>query len=109
MKGNDEFIKAYHEFKESIDFTKGGILPEKDDLVWCILMGIPPVPADDDPSEEGPMIAIDQRISILKAVFVEVNQDQPEDFINKGLLRYDESGQIAKQMLEEGKSPADLK
>lgn len=109
MKDNDDFIKAYHDFKESIDFTKGGILPEKDDLIWCILMGIPSVPADDDPSEEGPMIAVDQRISILKAVFVEVNKDQPEDFINQGLLRYDESGQIAKQMLAEGNLPPDLK
>jgi len=109
MKDNDDFIKAYHDFKESIDFTKGGILPEKDDLIWCILMGIPSVPADDDPSEGGPMIAIDQRISILKAVFVEVNKDQPEDFINQGLLRYDESGQIAKQMLEEGNLPPELK
>jgi len=109
MKDNDDFIKAYHDFKKSVDFTKGGILPEKDDLIWCILMGIPSVPADDDPSEDGPMIAIDQRINILKAVFIEVNKDQPEDFINKGLLRYDESGRIAKQMLEEGNLPPDLK
>ena len=109
MNDNDDFIKAYRDFKESIDFTKGGILPEKDDLTWCILMGIPFVPADEDSSEDGPMIAIDQRISILKAVFVEVNKDQPEDFINKGLLRYDESGKMAKQMLEEGNLPLDLK
>jgi hypothetical protein len=109
MKENDAFIKAYHDFKESVDFTKRGILPEKDDLIWCILMGIPAVPADNDQSEDGPMIAIDQRISILKAVFVEVNRDQPEDFINQGLLRYDESGQIAKQMLEEGNVPPDVK
>ena len=109
MKDNDDFIMAYREFKESIDFTKSGILPEKDDLIWCILMGIPTVPADEDSSEDGPMIAIEQRISILKAVFVEVNKDQPEDFINKGLLRYDESGKIAKEMLEEGNLPLDLK
>jgi hypothetical protein len=106
---NDDFIKAYHDFKRSVDFTKGGILPEKDDLTWCVLMGIPSVPADEDSSEGGPMIAVDQRISILKAVFVEVNKDQPEDFINKGLLRYDESGKIAKEMLEEGNLPLDLK
>ena len=109
MNDNDDFIKAYHDFKRSIDFTKSGILPEKDDLIWCILMGIPSVPADEDSSEDGPMIAIEQRVSILKAVFVEVNKDQPEDFINKGLLRYDESGKIAKQMLEEGNLPPDLK
>ena len=109
MKDNDAFIKAYHDFKESIDFTKGGILPEKDDLIWCILMGIPAVPADDDQSEDGPLIAVDQRISILKAVFVEVNKDQPEDFINQGLRRYDESGQIAKKMLEEGNLPPDVR
>ena len=109
VKEKTSFISAYHDFRKSVDFSMTGILPDMDNLVWCMLMGVPQVPADRDNSPDAAITAIDQRLAILKAVFVEVNKDQPEDFINKGLLRYDESGKIAKQMLEEGKLPPDLK
>ena len=75
-----------------------------DDLTYYILMGIPPVPADDDHSEQAPLEAIDQRVSILKAVFVEVNRDQPEEFLNMGLIRYDQASKMAKLMLKESDS-----
>lgn len=107
MEDTKEFIKAYHDFKESVDFSQSGILPELDDLTAYMLMGVPPVPADNDPSEEAPIEAIDQRVSILKAVFVELNRDQSDDFINQGLSRYDEAGRMAKILLEEGNSTSD--
>ena len=97
------FIKAYHDFKESVDFTKGGFLPELDNLVWMLLMAIPNVPADDDTSEQASLEAVDQRISILKAVFVEVNKDQGDDFLDQGLKRYDQAGKMAKIMLKGAK------
>ena len=100
MKDNDEFIKAYHDFKESVDFSKSGFMPELDDLVWCMLMGIPRVPADKDTSDDAPIIAIEQRVAILKAVFVEVNREQPEDFINQGLIRYDQASNRAKTLIK---------
>ena len=64
------------------------------------------MPADEDASEDAPMIAIDQRVTILKAVFVEVNRDQSEDFIDQGLTRYDKAGKITKILLQEEKSSA---
>ncbi|MFZ7113327.1 MAG: hypothetical protein ACOWYE_16720 [Desulfatiglandales bacterium] len=94
------FIKAYHDFKESVDFTKGGFLPELDNLVWMLLMAIPNVPADKDTSEQAALEAVDQRISILKAIFVEVNKDQGDDFLDQGLSRYDQAGKMAKIMLK---------
>ena len=97
----DDFIEAYYNFKDSVDFTKDGFLPEVDNLVWYMLMGIPSVPADDDTSESGPLLAIDQRIAILKAVFVEVNKDRTEDFLDKGLSIYDQAGKMAKDLLKE--------
>jgi hypothetical protein len=107
MKDSDAFIKAYHDFKKSVDFTKSGILPELNNLIWCILMGIPHVPADEDSSEDAQMAAVDQRVSILKAVFVEVNRDQTEDLIDQGLLIYDQAGKMAKKMLQEGNPASD--
>jgi hypothetical protein len=104
MQDTENFIKAYHEFRESVDFEKSGILPELDDLVWCMLMGIPPVPADKDSSYEAQVTAIDQRINILKAVFIEVNKDQPEAFLDQGLTRYDQAGKMAKLLLKEQKA-----
>ena len=103
MKDTDKFIQAYHDFKESVDFTKSGFLPDLDNLVWMLLMGVPSVPADEDPSERAPMAAVDQRISILKAVFVEVNRDQEDEFIDRGLLKYDQAGKMAKIMLKNTK------
>ena len=107
MVDTKEFIKAYHDFRESVDFSKSGILPTLNDLTCYMLMGIPRVPADDDLSEGAPMEAIDQRVSILKAVFVELNKDQSDDFINQGLSRYDEAGRMAKVLLREGDSTSD--
>ena len=107
MKGTKDFIKAYHDFKKSVDFTKSGILPELYDLTWYMLMGIPRVPADDDSSEEAQMEATDQRVTILKAVFVEVNRDQSDDFLSQGLIRYDQAGKMAKILLQEGNGTTD--
>ena len=103
------FLKAYHDFRESVDFSKGGVLPELDDLTWYMLMGVPHVPADDDPSEEAQFEAIDQRVTILKAVFVEVNRDQSEAFLNKGLTMYDQAGKMAKILLQEENASPDSK
>jgi len=104
MNETDGFIKAYHDFKESVDFTKSGIQPDLDNLVWFMLTGVPHVPADEDSSDDAAMAAIDQRVTILKAVFVEVNKGQAEDFIDKGLMIYDKAAKMAKTMLQEASS-----
>ena len=101
MKQTDAFIRAYHDFKKTVDLTKSGILPELDDLVWCMLMGVPKVPADEESSEEAQITAIEQRVAILKAVFVEANRNQSEDFIDRGLLIYDQAGKVARILLKE--------
>ena len=101
MKYTDAFIRAYHDFKKTVDLTKSGILPELDDLVWCMLMGVPKVPADEESAEDAQMTAIEQRVAILKAVFVEANRNQSEDFIDRGLLVYDQAGKLAKILLKE--------
>jgi hypothetical protein len=46
------------------------------------------------------MEAIDQRVNILKAVFVELNRNQTDDFINQGLITYDQAGKRAKMLLK---------
>jgi hypothetical protein len=97
----DSFIKAYHEFRNSVDLAKSGVLPDIENLVWYILMGVPPVPADQESAEEAPAQAIDQRVSILKAVFVEANRSLDDDFIDEGLRRYDQAGKMAKALLKE--------
>ena len=107
MKDTKEFIKAYCDFRESVDFSKSGIMPDVDSIVWSLLMGIPHVPADKDETEDAQMVAIDQRVSILKAVFVEVNRDQVDEFINDGLKFYDEAGEMAKSLLKEDESSLD--
>jgi len=101
MEDTSSFIEAYREFRKSVDFDKGGILPEFDHLLWCMLMGVPDVPADSYASPDAPMAAIDQRVAILKAVFVEVNGDQPDAFLDQGLGRYDQAGKMAKKLLNE--------
>ena len=101
MRDTESFIKAYHELRKTIDFEKDGILPDLENLVWCILIGVPYVPADEYNSEEESIIAIDQRTAILKAVFVEVNRNQPEVFLDKGLLIYDQANRMAKKLLDE--------
>jgi hypothetical protein len=109
VKSRDPFIKAYHDFKKSVDLTKTGLLPDLDNLIWYMLMGVPRVPADEDSSEDAPLSAIDQRVAILKATFVEANRDQPDTFIDQGLERYDQAGQIAKRMLNEARDLGDSK
>ncbi len=101
MKDQDNFLKAYHDFRETIDLTRGGVLPDLDALIGYLLMGIPCVPADGDLSENAPLVAVDQRIAILKAVFVETNRSESEDFLDQGLLCYDEAGRIAKDLLRD--------
>jgi len=95
------FIEAYRKFRESVELSGAGILPEVDHLIGCMLMGIPYVPEDDDPSPDGALEAIDQRVVILKAVFVEVNRAQPERFLDEGLDLYDRAGAMAKKLLTE--------
>ena len=104
MDDKDSFLKAYHEFRNSVDLNKSGILPDQENLVWYILMGVPPVPADHEPAEDAPSQAIEQRVSILKAVFVEANRDQNDEFIDEGLRRYDQAGRMAKTLLKENAS-----
>ena len=101
MKTEDVFLKAYHDFRQTIDLSKGGVLPDPDTLIGYLLMGIPRVPADGDLSGDAQLEAIDQRIAILKAVFVETNRNESEDFLDQGLLRYDEAGRIAKDLLKD--------
>jgi hypothetical protein len=103
MKNQDRFIRAYHEFKQQIDLAGGGVLPEVDDLVCYMLMGIPRVPADEEPGEDGPITAVEQRVSILKALFVECNRDRPEGFLDEGLRRYDQAARMATTLLRETK------
>ena len=104
MKETDNFIKAYHEFRDSIDLSRSGILPDLDNLVWYMMMGVPNVPADEDSSDTAPMEAIEQRVTILKAVFAEVNKNQSREFVEQGLEIYDEAGKRAKKLLEEEKN-----
>ncbi len=101
MDEKDSFLKAYHDFRNSVDLTRSGVLPDQENLVWYILMGVPPVPADQDGAEDAPAEAIDQRVSILKAVFVEANRDQGDEFIDEGLRRYDQAGKMAKTLINE--------
>jgi hypothetical protein len=95
------YLKAYYEFRESVDFTQGGFLPDLDNLVWYLLVGVPPVPADADDSDEGKLTAIDQRLNILKAVFVELNRTMPDPFLDQGLGIYDKAGASAREMMKE--------
>jgi hypothetical protein len=104
MKENDNFIKAYHEFRDSIDLSRAGILPDLENLVWYMMMGVPHVPADEESSDTAPMVAVEQRVTILKAVFAEVNKNQPREFVDQGLDIYDEAGKRAKKLLEEEKN-----
>jgi hypothetical protein len=106
MKDTENFVRAYHDFKKSVDFTKTGILPELDNLIWCMLVGMPTVPADESRSTNAAITAVDQRVAILKAVFIEVNKDQSDQFLDQGLARYDKASRIAKRLLEESDSPS---
>ncbi|MBN2125510.1 MAG: hypothetical protein JW821_14525 [Deltaproteobacteria bacterium] len=101
MTDTEGFIKAYHEFRKSVDMTRGGILPDLDNLVWYMLMGVPRVPADEESTEGASMEAIEQRVIILKAVFVEANRDQTDHFLDQGLNLYDQAGKIAKILMHD--------
>jgi len=101
MKTSDPFIDAYYDFKDSIDFSKKGILPDTDNMVSFLLMGLPRVPADDRTDPAAYIEAIDQRVTILKAVFLDLNHDASEAFVDKGLKIYDKAGEKAKMLLKE--------
>jgi len=101
----DELIDAYNQFRGSVDLDASGNLPDLNHLIWYLLMGVPRVPADSETSADAPVRAIDQRTTILKAVFVEVNRGQPDAFLDEGLTRYDMAAQAAKRLLEEGSAP----
>jgi len=98
MQEAQRFIAAYRQFRETVDFTRQGRLPCLENVIWCLVMGFPSVPADED-GTEGQLDAVAQRVAILKAVFVEVNQDQPEMFLDQGLALYDEAGREAGRLL----------
>ena len=53
---------------------------------------------DEDAVEDAQIEAIDQRVAILKAVFVEVNKGQTDEFLDQGLNRYDQAGRMAKEL-----------
>lgn len=108
MKKPDPFIDAYYEFKESVDFSRSGILPDKDNMISYLLMGVPRVPADDNKDPESSIEAIDQRILILKAVFTELNHDADEEFLDKGLKIYDDAAEKAKALLKDAEEETDL-
>ena len=99
--GEDRFIAAYWEFRESVDLEKTAGLPDLNHLVWCLLAGMPNVPADEEDKPEAPLRAIDQRVAILKAVFVEVNSEKDDGFLDRALNLYDEAARLAKLILKE--------
>jgi len=101
MKKSDPFIDAYREFRESVDFTRSGILPDRDHMISYLLMGVPRVPADDNPATESSMDAIDHRVLILKAVFTELNQNADEKFLDEGFTIYEQAGEKAKIIIRE--------
>ena len=101
LKEKENYLQAYYDFKETVDFSQGGFLPDLDNLVWYLLVGVPPVPADEDPSEIGQMAAVDQRVNILKAVFVELNRNMSDQFLDEGLGIYDRAVKSVRTMLEE--------
>ena len=101
MKTSDPFIKAYYDFKDSVDFTRKGILPDMDNMVSFLLMGLPRVPADERTDAIASIEAIDQRVMILKAVFLELNHDASEAFMDRGLKIYDKAGEKAMLLLKE--------
>jgi len=101
MKDLDPFINAYYDFKESVDFSRNGILPDKENMISCLLMGVPKVPADDDKDPESSLDAIDQRVLILKAVFTELNHDADDEFLDQGLKIYDNAAETAKTLLKD--------
>jgi len=101
MKTSDPFINAYYEFRGSVDFSMSGILPDRDNMVSYLLMGVPRVPADDDMKNESSIDAIDQRVLILKAVFTELNHEADDGFLDQGMKIYDMAGERAKILLKE--------
>ena len=109
MKSRDPFIHAYYEFKDSVDFSRNGILPDKDNMISYLLMGIPRVPADDNQDPQSSIDAIDQRVLILKAVFTELNHDADDEFLDKGLKIYDKAAERAKFLLKETEELSDQK
>lgn len=96
-----EFLEAYRRFREQVDLRETGTLPDLDRLLYTLLVGIPDVPADNERTETAPFDAIDQRVAILKAVFVEANRSKDDMFLDQGLLIYDRAGELAKQIIAE--------
>ena len=101
MKNKDPFINAYYEFRGSVDFSRNGILPDKDRMISYLLMGVPRVPEDDNKDSESSLEAIDQRVLILKAVFTELNHNADEEFLDKGLKIYDNAAETVKILLKD--------
>jgi len=97
----DRFIAAYWKFRETVELDKTAGLPDLNHLVWCLLAGMPDVPADEEDSPEAPLRAVDQRIAILKAVFVEVHRDEEDSFLDEALNIYDDAARLAKLLIKE--------
>ncbi len=97
----DRFIEAYRKFRESVDLERTAGLPDLNHLVWSLLAGMPNVPADEEDSTEAPLRAIDQKVAILKAVFVEVHRERDDSFLDEALSIYDEAGKLAKLLIQE--------
>jgi hypothetical protein len=101
MGDTTEFLMAYKRFKDQVEMKETKDLPDLERLIYTLLVGIPDVPADHERGEDAPLDAIDQRVAILKAVFVEANRFKEDEFLDTGLLIYDKAGELAKQMIME--------
>ena len=97
----DSFIAAYWKFRETVELDKTAGLPDLNHLVWCLLAGMPDVPADEEDGPDAPFKAVDQRVAILKAVFVEVHKEQDDTFLDEALNIYDEAARLAKLLIKE--------
>lgn len=101
MSNYEDFIEAYKRFRNQVDLRETDQLPDLDRLVYTLIIGIPDVPADHEKGEDSIIDAIDQRVAILKAVFVEANRYKTDEFLDQGLIIYDRASEMAKQIVAE--------
>ncbi len=101
MGNYEDFIEAYQRFRRQVDLRETDQLPDLDRLIYTLIIGIPDVPADHEKGEDSILDAIDQRVAILKAVFVEANKAKEDEFLDQGLLIYDKACQMAKEIISE--------
>lgn len=101
MSSYQEFIEAYQRFRRQVDLKETDQLPDLERLTYTLIVGIPDVPADHEMDEDSILDAIDQRVAILKAIFVEANRTKTDEFLDRGLLIYDRACEMAKQIITE--------